>query len=444
MMDRRSVFGWMLFDWANQPFYTLIVTFVFAPYFASQVTGDPVTGQAIWGTTTAIAGAIVALASPALGSIADRTGARKRWILGFSTLYVAGCLGLWVAAPGMGAVWPVLIAFGLAYLGSEFTILYTNAMLPELGERGEIGRISGSGWALGYVGGLVLALLVPAPGKTTTLLGIAPILGLDPALGEPARATGPLSALWYMIFVIPLFLWSRDIPRSGERLGRAARAGLRDLGQAVRALRGERSLGAYLLASMIYRDALAALFAFGGIYAAGVLGWGVFELGVFGIVAAATGALGAFLGGRADRAFGPRPVIRVSIWLLILVCVAVLATSREAVLGLAVAPGSRLPDLVFLAAGGLLGAAAGALQAASRTLLVHQAEGRMGMGQAFGLFALAGKATAFIGPSLVAVVTYATGSQRLGVSPIVGLFAIGLALLSFVETGPEQPRNSDP
>jgi UMF1 family MFS transporter len=277
-----------------------------------------------------------------------------------------------------------------------------------------------------------------------TLIGIAPAFGLDAALGEPARATGPLSALWYALFVIPLFLWSPDAPRSGEKLGAAARAGLADLARALGSLRRERSLGAYLLASMIYRDALAALFAFGGIYAAGVLGWGVFQLGVFGIVAAGTGALGAFLGGRADRAHGPRPVITLSIWLLILVCLVVLGTSRTSVLGLAVTAGSRLPDLVFLAAGGLLGAAAGALQAASRTLLVHQAEGRMGMGQAFGLFALAGKATAFIGPSLVAAVTFATGSQRLGVSPIVALFGIGLALLSFVERSPEQTRTAVP
>ena len=448
-MRRRGVFGWMLFDWANQPFYTLIVTFIFAPYFAARVTGDPVTGQAVWGATTAIAGACVAILSPVLGAIADRTGARKRWMLGFSLLYVAGCLGLWGAAPGMEGVWPVLLAFGLAYVGSEFTILYTNAMLPDLGPRAEIGRISGSGWALGYLGGLVslvivLTLLAPAPGKETTLIGIAPILGLDAGSGEPARATGPLSALWYVLFVIPLFLWSPDVPRTGERLGAAARAGLGDLRRALGSLRRERGLGAYLLASMIYRDALAALFAFGGIYAAGVLGWGVFQLGVFGIVAAGTGALGAFLGGRADRAFGPRPVIVLSIWLLILVCLVVLGTSRTGVLGIAAAPGSRLPDLVFLAAGGLLGAAAGALQAASRTLLVHQAEGRMGMGQAFGLFALAGKATAFIGPSLVAAVTYATGSQRLGVSPIVALFGIGLALLSFVPTRPEPPRTAAP
>ena len=192
---------------------------------------------------------------------------------------------------------------------------------------------------------------------------------------------------------------------------------------------------------MVYRDALAALFAFGGIYAAGVLGWGLFQLGVFGIVAAGIGAIGAWVGGRADRAFGPRPVIVVSIWALIAVGIVALMTTRESVLGMPVAAGSRLPDQVFMLAGGLLGAAGGALQAASRTLLVHQAEGHVGSAQAFGLYAFSGKATAFIAPALVALVTAASGSQRLGVSPIIVLFLIGLGLLYWVKTDNEQSRN---
>jgi UMF1 family MFS transporter len=189
---------------------------------------------------------------------------------------------------------------------------------------------------------------------------------------------------------------------------------------------------------MVYRDALVALFAFGGIYAAGVLGWGLFQLALFGILAAGTGAIGAWAGGRADHAFGPRPVIVASIWALIATAIAALLTTRESVLGIAVAPGSSVPDIVFFAAGAVLGAGAGALQAASRTMLVHLAEGRMGGGQAFGLYALSGKVTAFIGPALIAAATAATGSQRLGVSPVIALFLIGLILLYRVKTGGEQ------
>jgi UMF1 family MFS transporter len=432
----------MLFDWANQPFQTLVVTFVFAPYFASTVIGDPVRGQALWGTATAIGGAAIAVLAPVLGAIADQTGARKRWVLACSLPYLAGCLGLWIATPAMPDPTPVLALYVLAYLGSEFGTVFTNAMLPGLAPRRELGRISGSGWALGYLGGVVslvvvLLLLVPAPGATLTLAGIPPILGLDVAAGEPARATGPLSALWYLVFAAPLLLFTPDVP--ARPAAGAVRAGLADLAATFRIARANRSFFAFLGASMLYRDALAALFTFGGIYAAGVLGWGMFELGVFGIVAATIGAVGAWLGGRADRAFGPLPVVVASCWVLILVCGVLLTTTRDSVLGLPVPPDSRLPDQLFTALGGLIGAAGGALQAASRTLVVHQAEGRVAPAQAFGLFALSGRVTAFIGPAAIAAVTALSGSQRLGITPIMLLFLAGLALLYWVKTGNEQP-----
>lgn len=439
--SRRGVLGWMLLDWANQPFATLVTTFVFAPYFAATVIGDPARGQTLWGIAAAIGGLAVAVLAPVLGAIADRTGAAKAWVLAFSVPYVIGCLGFWLGVPGMADPTVVLVAYVLAFIGSEFGTVFTNGMLPRLAPRRELGRISGTGWALGYLGGLVslvfvLLFLAPAPGATTTLLGIPPILGLDPAAGEPQRATGPLSALWYVVFAVPFFLWTPDAP--ARPLAGAVGDGLRDLAATFRVARANRSFFAFLLASMVYRDALAALFTFGGIYAAGVLGWGLFQLGVFGIVAAAIGTVGAWAGGHADRAFGPRPVIVAAIWLLIAVSVVTLLTTRESVLGLAVAPGSRLPDHVFMLAGGLLGAAAGALQAASRTLLVHQAEGRVAPTQAFGLYALSGRATAFVGPALIAAVTALTGSQRLGVSPVIALYLLSLGLLYFVKTDNEQ------
>ena len=198
MSTRRGVFAWMLFDWANQPFQTLIVTFIFAPWFVAEVIGDPARGQALWGAATAGAGAIVAVLAPFLGAMADLTGARKGWVLACSLPFVLGCAGFWLATPAMPNPQLILVIYAVAFIGSEFGQVFTNAMLPGLGPRREIGRISGSGWALGYLGGLVslvlvLLFLAPAPGRTTTLLGIAPILGLDPGLGEPTRATGPFS-----------------------------------------------------------------------------------------------------------------------------------------------------------------------------------------------------------------------------------------------------------
>lgn len=442
MSNRRGIRSWMMFDWANQPFQTLIVTFIFAPYFASEVTGDPVLGQALWGSAATIGGAAVAVLAPVLGAVADRTGARKTWILMFSIPYIIGCTGLWLGVPGMDPIWPVLVFFVLAFVGSEFTLVFNNSMLPSLGDRSEIGRISGSGWAVGYVGGLLslilmLMLVVPSPGATSTIIGFTPLFDLDVAAGEPARLTGPFSAVWYMIFALPMFLFTRDTPWSPP-VGKAVRLGLADLIANIRQVRQHRSLFTYLLASMLYRDALAALFAFGGIYASGILGWGLFELGIFGIIAAGTGAIGAWLGGRADRAYGPRAVIRCAIWLLIAISVTVLLTNRDTVFFLAVADGSKLPDMIFLIAGGLLGAASGTLQAASRTLLVYQADGRVKAAQAFGLYALSGKATAFIGPALITLATLLSGSQQIGVSPVILLFLAGLILLAWVDTGPEQ------
>src|SRR5690606_14128851 len=134
----------------------------------------------------------------------------KTWVLAFSVPYLLGCLGLWLAGPHMADPTGVLVAYALAFIGAEFGQLFTNAMLPDLGPRRRIGRISGSGWAIGYVGGvvsliLVLAFLAPAPGSERTQIGLAPVLWLDPALGEPARVTGPLAAVWYVIFALPLF-----------------------------------------------------------------------------------------------------------------------------------------------------------------------------------------------------------------------------------------------
>lgn len=438
---RRGAFAWMLFDWANQPFQTLVVTFVFAPYFAATVVGDPVRGQALWGTATAIGGVVVAILAPLLGALADRTGARKRWVLAASLPYVLGALCLWAAVPGMADPTPVLLAFVLAFLGSELGTVFTNAMLPDLGPRSEIGRISGSGSALGYFGGVVslvvvLLLLVPVPGGSLTLAGIPPILGLDPAAGEPARATGPLTALWYVAFAAPFFLLTPDTP--ARRVARPVATAVADVAHTFRVAARNRSFFAFLAASMIYRDALAALFTFGGIFAAGVLGWGLFQLGVFGIVAATVATAGAWVGGRADRAYGPLPVVVACCTALALLSVAVLLTTRESVLGVPVAPGSRLPDQAFMAIGALIGAAGGALQAASRTLVVLQAEGRVAPAQAFGLFALSGRVTAFIGPAAIATTTALTGSQRLGVAPVILLFLIGLGLLYWVKTEDEQ------
>lgn len=450
-VSKKGIWGWMFFDWAAQPFHTLLITFVFARYFAAEVAPDAATGQVWWGYMLAISGIIIAVLSPILGSIADATGPRKPWILVFTLLTAVGAGYLWYAVPGGGGVtfW-ILVAFGVGLIGVEFAAVFNNAIMPDLVTRSTLGRLSGSAWALGYLGGLVslifvlLMMVESSPGSGHTLLGIAPIMGLDQIVRGGERAVGPLTAIWFVVFIIPFFLYTPDTPKP-QRIKGAVGEGLRDLKSTLRNLPNNKSLFAYLGSSMFYRDALNGLYGFGGIYAGGVLKWEAIQLGLFGILAAFTGAIGAWLGGRMDQKYGPKKVITVSVITLIIVCIMIVTTDRQTLLMMPIAEAAgpfAAPDILFYICGALIGAAGGALQAASRTLMVDQADGG-DMTQAFGLYALSGKATSFIAPALVAFFTGVvgksmlglsdSGAQRLGISPLIILFIIGLVLLAWVK-----------
>jgi MFS transporter, UMF1 family len=453
-MWTRRVWGWMFFDWASQPYNTLLLTFLFGPYFAQIAAADLMAGgatepaaragaQALWGWGLTVAGLSVAVLAPVLGAIADHSGRRMAWIAAFSALYVAGAAALWWAVPEAPPVLFLLAAFGLGFAGMEFATIFVNAMLPDLGPRDRIGRISGAGWAFGYLGGVValaaMLLLFAENADGRTLLGAPPALGLDGAAREGTRLVGPFTALWYALFMLPFFLWVRDTPPPLAARHPGLGATLRDLGRTLAALPRHRSRLAFLLAALFYRDGLNGMFTFGGIYAVGVLGWGTTQIGVFGILAALTGAVFAWAGGFADDRFGPKPVIAVSIATLLAAACAVVLITRDAVFGIPVGAESALPDIAFLVTGCVIGAAGGAVQAASRSMMVRQAD-PLRMTEGFGLYALSGKATAWLAPLLIALATTATGSQRLGILPLVLLFLLGLLLLVWVR--PDGDRTS--
>jgi MFS transporter, UMF1 family len=242
-----------------------------------------------------------------------------------------------------------------------------------------------------------------------------------------------LAAIWYAVFMIPFFLWVKVPPNPRALpMGRAVRAALPDLVASLRRLPQNRSLFAYLGSSMLYRDALNGIYVFGGIYASGVLGWSVTDVGIFGILAVLSGAVFAWIGGRADSLHGPKPVIVINVVALTLVGVAIIFVSRTSVLGMPVAADSSLPDIAFYILGVVIGAAGGALQTASRTMMVRQAEPDR-ITEGFGLYALAGKATSFVAPLSIAVTTQITGSQQLGIAPLIVLFIAGLILLFWVD-----------
>lgn len=445
---RQRIWGWYFFDWASQPYNTLLLTFIFGPYFAEVARGyymgagyeeeaAKAAAQAYWGFGLTIASVVIAIFAPILGAIADGTGRRLVWVWFFSLFYVVGAAGLWWVMPGGEAdmlVWAVTF-FGIGFIGMEFATIFTNALMPTLTDGDDIGKISGSGFAFGYLGGLVALIVMlmlfaenSATGKT--LIGIDPLFGLDPEAREGTRAVGPFSAIWYAVFMIPFILWVRE-PRTERRPLRIGTA-IGSLIELLRSLRFRRSLSAYLVSSLFYRDALNALYGFGGLYASNVLGWSITQIGVFGILGAVTAMVASYFGGRLDKVLGPKPVIMTSIAVLILVCLAIVGLTRESVWGIPLDPASGTPDVIFYICGALIGAAGGPLQAASRTMLVrHTTPDRAT--EAFGLFALSGKVASFISPFLIAVVSYFSESARIGISPVILLFAIGLVLLIWVK-----------
>ena len=309
-----ALFGWVLFDWATQPFYTLVVTFLFGPYFVNGFIKDPALGATLWAYATGGAELVAALLAPVLGSIADAGFARKPWIAGFSVLLVVGLCGLWLAVPGQTGMAPlVLLSFALATIGAELATVFNNAMMPSLVSHKRLGTLSGIGWAAGYVGGLVSLVLVAGfivadPDTGKTVLGLDPIMPVDAATRADERLVGPFSALWYLIFVLPLFLFTPDRP--GTRAAAPVKTGITQLFAGAKDLYlHHRQIGLFLLARMLYADGLGAVYAFGGIYAASVFGWGASELGLFGIILTIAGTIGAALGGTLDDHLGSKRVI---------------------------------------------------------------------------------------------------------------------------------------
>src|ERR1700686_5048944 len=350
---RAAVISWIFFDWAAQPYFTLITTFIFAPYFATHVATDPASGQSLWGFATAAAGLMIALLSPVLGASADASARPKPWIAVFGAMLVIGSCLMWFGKPGEpGVIAPLLVAYAIATVGVEFATVFNNAMMPTLVPPNQIGRLSGTGWATGYVGGilsliLVLGFLAASPESGRTLFGLMPLFGLDPVSHQGDRITGPLTGIWFIIFVLPMFLLTPDYPAK-RPVREALREGLTDLRQTLSELPKRKSLAAFLLANMIYTDGLVSLFAFGGIYAAGTFGWNTIQIGTFGIILAIAGTLGAWLGGKLDDTLGPKRVIAGSMLILLLAVVAILLVDKDSILFVRVAP--PVPDGALFAA----------------------------------------------------------------------------------------------
>ncbi|MFW5836870.1 MAG: MFS transporter, partial [Desulfovibrionaceae bacterium] len=372
---RRGLAAWALYDWANNGFSTVVLTFVFAPYFTERVAGDTAAGSNLWGNMLAASNLLAALSGPVLGAAADRMGRRKPWIGAFTGLCAAATAGLWLAKPEPVWIWPALALMFTAASASQLAMIFYNAMLPDLAPAGRVGRWSGWGWGLGYAGGLACLGL-----SWLLFLGDDSLVGLQGA--SAVRAVVVLAALWYALFSLPLLVFSPERPGGGEPLGRAARRGLGQLRESLGRLRRRPGLLRFLAARMLYNDGLVTLFAFGGVYAAGTFGLNEGETLLFGVLLSATAGAGALGFSWIDDAVGPRRTILAALGCMMAIGAVLVLTRSTA---------------VFWVFSAVLGLFVGPVQASSRSWLAQAAPAEM-RGELFGLYALSGKLTAFAGP----------------------------------------------
>lgn len=411
---RRSVFAWCLFDWANSPYTTLVVTFVYAAYFVQAFAPDAVTGTAWWSRGVATAALLSALLAPTLGALADRAGLRLRLLAVSTTLCVVATAALtWVAPGGPRAALIAIVLFVAADVGFELGMVFYNALLPVIAPRERIGRISGYGWALGYAGGLtalVVSLIALVQPET-------PWFGISREAGFNYRATCLLAALWLALFALPFFAWVRDTPRPPGTTTFDLGGAFREVAATFRSVRRFRDAALFLVARLIFNDGLITVFAFGGVYAAGTFGMTLAEVIQFGIAINVAAGIGAFGFGWVDDMIGGRRTLLLS-------CAALAGATILAVW----APTRAW----FWVAGMLIGVFAGPNQAASRSLLARFAPpGREN--EFFGFFAFSGRFTAFLGPTVLGLATQAFASQRAGVASILLFFAVGGGLLLLVD-----------
>lgn len=410
-VNTRAVWAWSLFDFANSPFTTLVVTFVYATYFTQAIAADPITGTALWSRAVTISALVVAFASPLLGALADRGGYRKPFVMVSVLVCAAATAALYTVLPG--EVLAALVLFVIANIAFELGGVFYNAFLPDVAPPGRIGAVSGLGWGLGYFGGLVALALA--------LVGFVqpdePWFGFTKVDGENVRATNLLVAVWFLVFSVPLLVWVREDRSHTSPAGRVVRETVAQLRSTFAKLRSYEQTWRFLLARLVYNDALVTIFAFGGIYAAETFQFTLEEVLLFGIIINLAAGAGAMAMGFVDDRIGGKRTIVISLaGLIAATLLAILAPTKPWLWGAGIA----------------IGIFAGPNQAASRSLMGRFVPPAL-ENEFFGFFAFSGKLTAFIGPLLLGVLTQASGSQRVGVSVVVALLLLGLGLLLFVD-----------
>jgi MFS transporter, UMF1 family len=438
-VPKRGIYGWMMFDWAAQPFFTVVTTFIFGPYFVSRLSLDPAHAQSVWAYSIAAAGAVIAILSPVLGSIADQTGPRKQWIAFFASIKIICLCLLWYSKPGSSIITAAAL-FALASIAAEFSIVFNDSMMQRLVTKEQVGRVSNIAWGLGYLGGMIVLIFIvgfltsdPQTGKT--ILGGAPLFGLDASQAEADRISGPISGLWYMLFILPMFLFTPDATK-GMPLGKAVNSGLLELKDTVAEARQRPGIFKFLISRMIYQDAVNALLALGGTFAAQMFAWATMEIGIYGIILNIVAIFGCLAAAKFDTWFGSKKVVISSIILLTIATIGIVSTGPGYTLfGFLQLPAGDSGGLFGTAAekayilyGLLIGLSFGPVQASSRSYMARSVTEEES-GRYFGLYAMSGRATSFLAPFMVGLIGDMTGSPRLGMSILIAFFVVGLSIL---------------
>lgn len=452
----KGALSWSLFQGGRDPYVILITIYIFTPYFTQAVVGDPVKGQTMIATVSTLNSIFIALTAPFLGAAIDRYGARKPLMFAIVALMAPLIWALWFAKPGgaglpiMGSLWII----GLIGILFAYCEVVHNAMLIDAAGPRQAPQASGLALSAGnFVSVITLLFCLVAfalPGNPATaswpLIPDKPLFGLDPLMAEPSRIVAPIAAVLLVVLAIPLFLFTPDAPRSGIRFGAALREGVSHLWATVKSLRSEKDAGVYLLARMLFNDGMTALLIFGGIYAAGVMRWGVLELLAYGILLSIFGVIGGFIGAWLDNLMGPRNAVRLAISGALVCIILQIGLAHDRILffwaydAAAHAPlwngpvFTHLPDLIYLVNGFAVAIFVVAHYASSRTLLTRLAPAEK-LPSFFGLYALSGTVTVWIGSLLVSIFTALTGTQQGGFIPIAGLLALGLIGMFFVKGG---------
>lgn len=447
----RPAVAWALFEGGRNPYVILCTIYVLAPYIASTVIGDPVEGQALiaeWNKTAALLGALTA---PFLGAAADRAGTRKPLLALVVALMCPLIAALWFASPGgvlsIGQIGLLITAVGLLFVWSE--VLH-NAMLPAQGPARLAPHVSGLGLALGNAVSVLLLVLVlvfiALPGRVDwPFVPAAPAFGLDAAAHEPSRIAAPIAAGVLALLSIPLFLFANDGDRGASWIT-AAREGVAGVIGTIRRLKDHRNIAVFLAARMLFVDGKAAILIIGGVFAAGVMQWGLVEMLAYGVILSVFAVGGGLLGGWLDVTLGQKRALVLEISITLVVALAMASMGRGVIFLTPVAETAvwdgpvfrTLPELIYLALACVIAVTITACYASSRSMMAALAPKGM-EGELFGLYAVAGTATAWIGPMLVEIFTRAFDSQRVGFASITILLAAGLGILMFVR----QPARRD-